>query len=125
MKDGLAMQCGKIDAGDTGTPKKFDGFPCVQHAEFACNGSEIAGGHRLLVGGGAQAFGKGAEGRRSLREQCGAHGQSGAVDTGNGKIDAIDARASHCSKDEAGSLHECGCSQCGAWRSSMAARVHC
>ena len=125
MKDGLAMQCGKIHAGDTGTPKKFDGFPCVQHAEFACNGSEFTGGHRLLVGGGAQAIGKGTKRSRSLREQCGAHGEAGAVDTGNGEIDAIDARASHCSKDEAGSLHECGCSQCGARRSSMAARVYC
>ena len=111
--------------GDAGAPKKFDGFPCVQHAEFACDGSELAGGHRMLVGGGAEAIGKGTEWSRALREQGGAHGQTGAVDTGNGKIDAIDARASHCSKDEAGSLHECGCSQCGAWRSSMAVRVRC
>ena len=111
--------------GDAGAPKKFDRFPCVQHAEFACDGSEITGGHRMLVGGGAEAIGKGAKGSRSLREQCGAHGQTGAIDTGNGEIDAIDARTSHCSKDEAGSLHECGCSQCGAWRSSMAGRVQC
>ena len=66
MKDGLAMHCSKIHAGDTGIPKKFDGFLCVQHAEFACDGSEFAGGHWLLVGGGAQPFGKGAEGSRSL-----------------------------------------------------------
>jgi hypothetical protein len=125
MKDRLAMQRSKIHAGDAGTPKKFHGFPCVQNTEFACDGGELAGWHRMLVGGGAQAFGKGAERSRSLRKQCGAHGQAGAVDTGNGEIDAIDARTSHCSKDEAGSLHKYGCSQCGAWRSSMAGRVHC
>jgi hypothetical protein len=125
MKDRLAMQCSKIHTGDAGTTEKFHGFPCVQNAEFTRDGGEFAGGHRMLVGGGAQAFGKGAKGSRSFRQECGAHGQTGAVDTGNGEIDAIDARTSHCSKDEAGSLHECGCSQCGACRSSMAGRVHC
>jgi hypothetical protein len=125
MKDRLAMQCSQIHAGDAGTPKQFHGFPCVKNAEIAGDGGEFAGGHRMLVGGGAQAFGKGAKGSRSLGKQRGAHGEAGAVDTGNGEIDAIDARTSHCSKDEAGSLHECGCSQCGGWRSSMAVRVRC
>ena len=68
MKDRLTMQCSKIHAGDAGTTKKFHGFPCVQNAEFACDGGEFAGGHRMLVGGGAQAFGKGTEGSRSLRK---------------------------------------------------------